>query len=206
MLRGTNEDIPTKGINKNNWVFSSSSSTNKTNAGGVGGKLTATLAVNRVTTTSTSDTQLGRIVIGQIHASDNEPIRLYYKKMPDESRGGIYFMHETADSEEIAVNMIGNLAKETGSGSGDYTGNSAPSNGIALGEVFSYKIEVIGTMLYVDIYRDSGNTSASYDMSDSGYANDYMYFKAGLYSQNKTVQSSSDYEQVTFYALENTHD
>ena len=206
MLRGENEDIPTQGINKNNWVFSSSSSTNKANAGGVGGKLTATLAVNRVTTTSTSDTQLGRIVIGQIHASDNEPIRLYYKKMPDETRGGIYFMHENANSEEIAVNMIGNLAKETGSGSGDYTGNSAPSNGIPLGEVFSYKIEVIGTMLYVDIYRDSGNYSASYDMSDSGYANDYMYFKAGLYSQNKTVQSSSDYEQVTFYALEQTHD
>jgi len=206
MLRGTNDDIDTKGINKNNWVFSSSSSSNQEKAGGVGGKLTATLAVNKVTTTSSSDNQLGRIVIGQIHASDHEPIRLYYKKMPGETNGGIYFMHEDKDSNETAINIIGNLAKETGGGAGDYTGDEAPSNGIPLGEVFSYKIEVIGTMLYVDIYRASGSLSASYDMSDSGYANDWMYFKAGLYSQNKTVQDSSDYEQVTFYALENSHD
>ncbi len=206
MLRGTNEDIDTKGINKNNWVFSSSSSTNQSKSGGVGGKLTATLAVNRVTTTSDSDNQLGRIVIGQIHASDNEPIRLYYKKMPGDSKGAIYFVHEDSKSVEAAVNIIGDYAIETkGDSAGDYTGASQPSNGIPLGEVFSYKIEVIGTMLYVDIYRDSGNFSGEYDMKDSGYADDWMYFKAGLYSQNKTVQSSSDYEQVTFYALENTH-
>ena len=61
-------------------------------------------------------------------------------------------------------------------------------------------------MLYVDIYRDgSPDVSAEYNMSGSGYANDWMYFKAGLYSQNKSVQDEDDYEQVTFYALENRH-
>ena len=35
MLRGTNTSISTSGINGNNWVFSSSSSSNQNNAGGV---------------------------------------------------------------------------------------------------------------------------------------------------------------------------
>ncbi|MEP1487362.1 MAG: polysaccharide lyase family 7 protein [Algibacter sp.] len=206
MLRGENTNISTKGVNGNNWVFSSSSSSNESAAGGVDGVLTATLSVNRVTTTSDSDTQLGRIVIGQIHASGNEPCRLYYKKMSGDSKGAIYFGHEDSDGDETFVNIIGNFAKETGSGSGDYTGASQPSNGIPLGEVFSYKIEVVANMLYVHIYRDGEpDVSEEYNMSNSGYANDWMYFKAGLYSQNKTVQSSSDYEQVTFYALKQSH-
>jgi len=207
MLRKENENIPTQGINENNWVFDSSSTENQNLAGGIGGKMTATLAVNRVTTTSSSDTQEGRIVIGQIHASDHEPIRLYYKKMNDHTNGAIYFVHEDSNQNEIAVNMIGDDYVKTANGvAGDYNNGSNPSNGIPLGEVFSYKIEVIGTMLYVDIYRNNAeDVSASYDMSNSGFANDYMYFKAGLYSQNKTVQDTNDYEQVTFYALENSH-
>jgi len=206
MLRGTNDDIDTKGINGNNWVFGSSSSSNQEKAGGVGGVLTATLAVNRVTTTSESDNQMGIIVIGQIHASDNEPIRLYYKQMPGDSKGAIYFLHEDSDSKEIAVNIIGDYAVESGDKAGDYTGASEPSNGIPFGEIFSYKIEVIGTMLYVDIYRDGAeDASGEYDMKDSGFADDWMYFKAGIYSQNKSVQDEDDYEQVTFYALGNTH-
>jgi hypothetical protein len=32
-----------------------------------------------------------------------------------------------------------------------------------------------------------------------------MYFKAGAYSQNKTG-AGEDFDQVTFYALENTHE
>ena len=125
-------------ISKNNWVFSSSSSTNQSRSGGVGGVLTATLAVNRVTTTSESEHQIGRIVIGQIHASDNEPCRLYYKKNPGDSRGAIYFVHEDSNGVESARNIIGDFAiEETGSEAGDYTGASQPSNGIPLGEVFS---------------------------------------------------------------------
>jgi hypothetical protein len=207
LIGGENSNASAQGINENNWVFSTSSNTNKGNAGGVDGKLTATLKVDRVTNTSTSTTQVGRIVIGQIHASGNEPCRLYYKLMPGTTKGAIYFIHEDSNGNEIAVNMIGSYAK-TGSGvAGDYTGASEPSNGIPLGEVFSYRIEVIGNSLYVDIYRDgSPDVSEMYDMSSSGYANDWMYFKAGLYSQNKNVQSNTDFEQVTFYELSQTHD
>ncbi len=44
-------------------------------------------------------------------------------------------------------------------------------------------------------------------MSNSGYdvADDYMYFKAGVYNQNNTGDGD-DYVQATFYALDVTHD
>jgi len=207
MLRGTNTSISTSGINGNNWVFSSSSATNENNAGGVDGVMEATLKVNRVTTTSGSTSQIGRIIIGQIHASGDEPIRLYYHKQPGHSKGAIYFAHEPSGSAEVFENMIGNYVTETGDDAGDYTGAGSPSNGIALDEEFSYKIEVIGNNLEVIIYNSNGSeiTSKSYNMSNSGFANDWMYFKAGLYSGNKSVTNSSDYEQVTFYKLEKSH-
>ncbi len=207
MLRGTNTSISTKGINGNNWVFSSSSSSNQNAAGGVDGVMEATLKVNRVTTTSGSTSQIGRVIIGQIHASDDEPIRLYYHKQPGHSKGAVYFAHDPSVGDEVFENMLGSYVEETGGGAGDYTGASSPSNGIALGEEFSYKIEVVGNTLYVKLYNASGSTlsSKTFDMGSSGFANDYMYFKAGLYSGNKSVSSSSDYEQVTFYNLEVTH-
>ncbi len=44
-------------------------------------------------------------------------------------------------------------------------------------------------------------------MSDSGYdiADEYMYFKAGVYNQNNTG-NDSDYVQATFYSLVVSHD
>ncbi|QXP58653.1 polysaccharide lyase family 7 protein [Olleya sp. HaHaR_3_96] len=207
MLRGTNTSISTSGINGNNWVFSSSSSTNENNAGGVDGILEGTLKVNRVTTTSGSTSQVGRIIIGQIHASGDEPLRLYYHKQPGHSKGAIYFAHEPSGGDEVFKNMIGNYVTETGDEAGDYTGAGSPSNGIALNETFSYKVQVSGNTLSVTLYNSGGSSIASttYNMSNSNFANDWMYFKAGLYSGNKTVSSSSDYEQVTFYSLSKSH-
>ena len=197
----------TSGINKNNWVFSSSSSSNQSAAGGVGGNLTATLAVNRVTTTATSSVQYGRTIVGQIHASSNEPCRLYYHKLPDHSKGAIYFAHEDASGNEAFYNMIGSYVVETGSSAGDLNGSpSSPSDGIALNEKFSYTINVTGTTLKVTISRDGkSDIVKSISMANSGYANDWMYFKAGIYTQNKTATSTSDYDKATFYALKNTH-
>ncbi|GAK94213.1 alginate lyase precursor [Nonlabens ulvanivorans] len=207
MLRGNNSRINTKGITGNNWVFSSSTIENQEKAGAIDGVLKATLKVNRVTETSSSNEQVGRIIIGQIHASDDEPIRLYYHKQPDHRKGAIYFAHEPRYSQELYINMIGNYVDEKGSAVGKYNGASSPSNGIALNEEFSYKIEAKGNSLKVDLYDDEGKNIASkeVDMTRSGFANDWLYFKAGVYSGNKTVLSSSDFEQVTFYNLEVEH-
>lgn len=98
----------------------------------------------------------------------------------------------------------------------DYADN--PEDGIALDEVFSYEIKVTseerdGTlhpMLHVTITRDDGTVIAAepYDMSESGFSHekDFMYFKAGAYSQNNTTTwPERDFDQVTFFALEATH-
>ncbi|WP_017444836.1 polysaccharide lyase family 7 protein [Gayadomonas joobiniege] len=196
MLRAGDTSISTKGVNGNNWVFSSAPSSAQNSAGGVDGTLKATLAVNHVTTTGDSS-QVGRVIIGQIHAENNEPIRLYYRKLPGNSKGSIYFAHEEADSDELWYEMIGSRSSSA----------SNPSDGIALNEVFSYEINVTGNLLTVKIMRDGKSTiTETHDMSNSGYddASDWMYFKAGVYNQNNTG-NNSDYVQATFYKLEQSH-
>jgi len=168
MLRAGADGVSTQGVNENNWVLgyqptalefgehtSSAQDQTPTEVGGRNGKLTATLRVNQVTTTG-RNSRVGRVIIGQIHADDDEPMRLYYRKLPTNEKGDMATTQSTDDD--------GNLV--TGSG---------------------------------------------YDLAD-----EWMYFKAGAYSQNNTDVAtdrtdgrgadSEDYDQVTFYRLENTHD
>ncbi|MER2492773.1 polysaccharide lyase family 7 protein [Catenovulum sediminis] len=197
MLRAGDTSIDTQGVNGNNWVFSSAPSSAQNSAGGVDGKLKATLAVNYVTTTGNSS-QVGRVIVGQIHAANDEPIRLYYRKLPNNSKGSIYFAHEPGNgNSEQWYEMIGSRSDSA----------SNPSDGISLNEKFSYEIDVTGNTLTVKIMRDGKPTvTETVDMSNSGYddSDDWMYFKAGVYNQNNSG-NSNDYVQATFYALENTH-
>ncbi|TCS43287.1 polysaccharide lyase family 7 protein [Reinekea marinisedimentorum] len=194
MLRRGNTSYSTKGVGKNNWVFGNSSS--QASAGGVNGILRATLAVNHVTTTGESY-QKGRVIIGQIHANDDEPVRLYYRKLPGNAKGSIYIAHEVLDGNDKWFELIGSRSDSA----------SNPSDGIALDEVFSYEIMVNGDQLRVVIMRDGKEyVEQIVDMSNSGYddPDQYMYFKAGVYNQNKSGDDT-DYVQATFYALENSH-
>ena len=59
----------------------------------------ATLAVNHVTTTGDAR-DIGRVIIGQIHASSDEPIRLHYRKLPHNERGSIYAAHEISGGDD----------------------------------------------------------------------------------------------------------
>ena len=201
MLRRGDTSIKTKlndgTPNKNNWVFSSASPIAQRLAGGVDGTLEATLAVNHVTTTG-ADNQVGRVIIGQIHAKNDEPIRLYYRKLPGNTHGSIYAAHENTDgSDDIYFEMIGTRSKSAPN----------PANGIRLDEKFSYKIDAQGNFLYVTITKQGVVLAqTTIDMTDSGYdvSNDYMYFKAGVYNQNKSGDPD-DYVQATFYRLKATH-
>ncbi len=193
--------------NKNNWVFSSAPESAQSRAAGVDGKLTATLSVNQVTRLGKAY-QVGRVIIGQIHAKDDEPIRLYYRKLPQNKFGSIYYAHEPATGKEQWVEIIGSRA--------DHIPN--PDDGIALDERFSYEIEVRGIkqgdqtkpMLYVKIIRDDGSelNAKPLDMSDSGFSveDEFMFFKAGAYSQNNSSPDPEmDFDKVTFYALDYSH-
>ena len=195
MLRAGDYSIDTKGPTKNNWVLESSPS--KFIAGGYDGKLTATLAVNHVTKTGEAK-HVGRVIIGQIHASHNEPLRLYYRKLPNNKKGSIYFAHEgRVNGEEDFHELIGSRDDDA----------SDPQDGIALNEKFSYEVIVVGNVLSVKITRPNKPIAHKIvSMQNSGYdvANEYMYFKAGVYNQNKTGKEN-DYVQATFYKLENGH-
>ncbi|MBX2847450.1 MAG: polysaccharide lyase family 7 protein [Acidiferrobacterales bacterium] len=199
MLRGTDTSISTKGVNENNWVFSGTSIDAQLDAGGVNGNMKATLKVDYVTTTGNTSQQ-GRVIIGQIHAPSNEPIRLYYRKLAHHTKGSIYFAHEPASGygSEVWVEMIGSKSSSA----------SEPSDGIELGEVFSYEIDVTDDALKVVIKRDGkDDVTETLDISGSGYDEDdkYQYFKAGVYNQNNTGDAD-DYVQATFYSLEKSHD
>lgn len=199
MLRGTNTSIDTKGINENNWVFGSSDTDTKADAGAVDGELTATLKIDHVTTTGSNPKHIGRVIIGQIHASSDEPCRLYYRKLPNNTKGSIYFAHEpnelTTTLDEEWHEMIGSRSDS----------QSDSFDGIELGEVFSYSIKVVDNDLTVTIIREGkDDVIETIDMTNSGFANDWMYFKAGVYSQNNTGEDD-DYDQVSFYELNVTH-
>lgn len=201
MLRRGDTSIKTKlsngTPNKNNWVFSSAPRIAQSLAGGVDGVLEATLAVNHVTTTG-SRNEVGRVIIGQIHAKDDEPIRLYYRKLPENTHGSIYAAHERINEpDDVYYEMIGTRSRSAPN----------PDNGFELNEKFSYKIDAQGNFLYVTISQDGiVRAETTIDMTGSGYdvADEYMYFKAGVYNQNKTGDAD-DYVQATFYRLKATH-
>ncbi len=195
MIRRGDSSIGTQGINKNNWVFSSSTMANQEAAGGVDGVMTATLAVDHVSETSDASFKVGRTIVGQIHASDDEPCRLYYRKLPDNTKGSIYFAHEPTTGPEQWYEMIGSRND----------GAPDPEDGIALGEKFSYEIKVVGNLLTVTIMREGkDDVVQEVDMTDSGFADDWMYFKAGNYNQNN-AGDPGEYAQVSFFALDVTH-
>ncbi len=193
--------------NKNNWVFSSAPASAQSRAAGVDGILKATLAVNQVTRLGKAY-QVGRVIIGQIHAKDDEPIRLYYRKLPKNKFGSVFYAHEPATGKEQWIEIIGSR--------GDRSEN--PDDGIALDETFSYEIEVRGKsegneiipMLYVKIIRDDGSevNARPLDMRDSGFnvEDEFMFFKAGAYSQNNSSpEPETDFDKVSFFKLDYSH-
>ena len=197
MLRGTDTSIPTQGVNQNNWVFGSAPQADIDAAGGYDGYMEATLAINEVTTTGDSG-QVGRVVIGQIHANSDEPIRVYYRKLPNNEKGTVYFAHEPRTGSEIYIDdMIGSRSSSA----------SNPTDRIALNERFTYVIDVVGNMLTFTLSRTGkADIIRQVDMSNSRFdeSGQYMYFKAGVYVQNNTG-NADDFTQATFYSIEKSH-
>ena len=88
-----------------------------------------------------------------------------------------------------------------GSGNSD----SNPSNGIALGEKWSYEVDVYGRDMTVTVTKEDGSVFDETITMESAYNNDWMYFKAGVYNQNNGGDAG-DYAQATFYKLTQSHD
>ena len=208
MLRRGDTSISTRGVNRNNWVLGYQPDPGVA-VGGRNGVLRGTLAVNHVTETGDRN-QVGRVIIGQIHAASDEPVRLYYRKYPENARGFIYFAHEIRDSDDLYFSVLGPVNGNPDSAPADDTN---PENGIALDEIFSYEITQHDARIDVVVRRGDqsgpiiGHNYVDMRMQNSGYdvVDEWMYFKAGAYTQNNTG-NGTDFDRVTFYQLENSHD
>ena len=208
MLRRGNTGISTRGVNRNNWILGYQPDPGLP-VGGRNGVLRATLAVNHVTETGDRN-QVGRVIIGQIHAENDEPLRLYYRKYPENERGFIYMAHEIRDSDDIYFPVLGPVNGNLDNAPVD---DANPENGIALDEIFSYEVVQHDARIDVIVRRgDSAGPIIGHNFVDmreqnSGYdvPEEWMYFKAGAYSQNRTGDGT-DFDQVTFYELGKSHD
>ena len=207
MLRRGDTTIPShapgKGINENTWVLSSAPDADQKKAGAVDGTLDAVLSVDAVTTTG-AVWQQGRVIVGQIHATDDEPAKLYYRKFPHHEMGSVFLAHEPVGEDDQMFPLIGTHIPDYYNQDGEVV---EPVDGIKLGEKWGYQIKVVGNELMVTIRREGKEDVVQVvDMSDSKYdvGGQYMYFKAGVYNQNKTGKPE-ERATATFYDLKVTH-
>ncbi len=184
-------------------------------------KMHATLKVMNVATTG--DPKVAStysVVIGQIHSADgheNEPLKIFYKKFPGHTKGSVFWNYEI------------NTAGDNNSGRWDYSYPiwgydfsdvateeniypPEPKDGIALGEEFTYEIEIKNGIMELKFYSDGHETkrfsknlvSSEYsersDMPEqvknlfvpigqdgverkNAYADEGLFFKLGCYNQ-----------------------
>ncbi len=130
-------------------------------------KLTATLKVMQVS--ATGDARVAAsysVVVGQIHSADgheNEPLKIFYKKFPGHSKGSVFWHYEinTAGDDnsgrwDYSFAVWGYDFSVVGSEENTYPGE--PLDGIALGEEFTYEIEVKDGMMYLTFTSEGHET------------------------------------------------
>lgn len=191
--------------------------------GAIGGRMTAALTVDWVST-SGNDTKYGAhaVVIGQIHGSSQEPLKIFYRKLPNHQHGSLFWNYEInpADKKnrfDIPHDIFGShtLTKA----------DKDPVGGIKLGELFEYDVNVVGNIMTLTFTKNPGlaneqvvthrvNLAAPHAASplDLAYGQDSMYFKAGAYNQcnlrstacTNNGLAAGDYTQASFYKLELT--
>lgn len=213
MIRGYDTSKDTKSYSNN---FSLAAHPDSALFDQVGGRLDATLKVNHVAQNAKHAKKPAySVVVGQIHAGKdkdlieegngfgygNEPIKIYYKKWPNHNTGSVFWNYERnlakddPNRTDIAYPVWGNT----------WENPSDPKNdGIALGEEFSYTINVVQNIMYLTFSHPtkstvkyqidlSNNIDAYGNVDDKdnigGYAGDWHYFKAGAYNQCSTKDS-----------------
>ena len=185
-------------------------------------KLSATLKVMNVS--ATGDAQVAAthsVVVGQIHSADgheNEPLKIFYKKFPGHTKGSVFWHYEinTAGDDDnsgrwdYSTAVWGHDFSVVGPTENTYP--EEPADGIALGEEFSYVIEVKNGMMYLTFSSDGHETktfeknlinseyTAKADIPEQtkklffpigqdgverkeAYASEGLFFKLGAYNQ-----------------------
>ncbi|CAL66122.1 polysaccharide lyase family 7 protein [Christiangramia forsetii] len=132
-------------------------------------KLSATLKVMNVS--STGDARVAAsysVVVGQIHSADgheNEPLKIFYKKFPGHTKGSVFWHYEinTAGDDnsvrwDFSTAVWGHDFSVVGPDESTYP--EEPEDGIALGEEFSYEIEVKGGIMNLKFTSEEHETKS----------------------------------------------
>ncbi len=132
-----------------------------------GGKLTATLKVQHVSTSGDARVAASySVVVGQIHSGEgheNEPLKIFYKKFPGQDKGSVFWNYEinTAGDDnagrwDFSEAVWGYDMAGIGTSPDEFP--AAPTNGIALGEEFSYEVNVYKGIMYLTFMSEGHKT------------------------------------------------
>ncbi|GAA0739471.1 polysaccharide lyase family 7 protein [Gaetbulibacter jejuensis] len=194
-----------------------------------GGKLTGTLKVQHVSTTGDATKSSSySVVVGQIHSDEgheNEPLKIYYKKFPGHTKGSVFWNYEI----NTAGDNAGRWDYSTAVWGYDFSvvGDSAinypeePKDGIALGEEFSYEVNVHKGIMYLT-FTSEGHETKTFTKNllksdfanktdipqqvidrysstrtvgverDTAYAGEKQFFKQGAYNQANRKSTNSE--------------
>lgn len=132
-----------------------------------GAKMNATLKVTNVSTTG--DARVAAtysVVVGQIHSADgheNEPLKIYYKKFPGHEKGSVFWNYEintkgndNSGRWDYSYPIWGYDFSVVGTGANTYP--PEPKDGITLGEVFDYEVEVKKGVMYLKFASEGHET------------------------------------------------
>lgn len=177
----------------------------------IGGNLQATVKVDHVAKRATypDKAPVFSVVVGQIHAGKsktlvaenegygwgNEPLKIYYKKRPDQAYGSVFWNYErnlakdNPNRQDISYVVWGK----------SWLDSDAPGEqGIALGETFTYEVNVYENIMHLTFTNTRhGTVNFEIDLANNidangevdtldhpkGYTGDVLYFKAGAYDQ-----------------------
>ena len=130
-------------------------------------KLKATLKVMNVATTG--DARVAStysVVIGQIHSADrheNEPLKIFYKKFPGHTKGSVFWNYEintagddNSDRWDYSYPIWGYDFSVVGTEENTYP--PEPKDGIALGEEFTYEVEIKNGIMHLKFSSDGHET------------------------------------------------
>ncbi|MGB5420437.1 polysaccharide lyase family 7 protein [Algibacter sp.] len=132
-----------------------------------GGKLTGSLKVMHVSTSGDARVAASySVVVGQIHGTEgheNEPLKIFYKKFPGHTKGSVYWNYEinTAGDDnsgrwDFSTAVWGHDMSVVGETPNTYP--AEPEDGIALGEEFSYEINVYEGIMYLTFTSEGHET------------------------------------------------
>ncbi len=131
-----------------------------------GGRLTGTCRVMQVSVSGDARVAASyATVVGQIHSGEgheNEPLKIFYKKYPGHDKGSVFWNYEinTEGSNskrwDYSTAVWGNDMSVIGSTKNDFP--DEPSEGIELGEEFSYEVNVYNGIMYLTFKSEGHET------------------------------------------------